>query len=371
MSKNGDIVTQAVIDAENILNSVKTMTENNAKAILKKTVTEVVKESIETDSNFTEGESIVDNNETASVDEADFTALDSNELEKQFAELGDETELEIVDDTPLELELSSDMSTDVDMGITESNTETIYEIEIEDGQTTNEAIQNLAERNLKVNDTVSTNSEVVYEIELDESVNSIQTVAGKNPYSIKGGKGKSNLAKTYPYSIKDSKGGRKKGRVGNSPFSQKAPNTKNLREGIKAKVKQLVSENTDLRLEVDSLLKERKSQQSKWLQFKQDVSELGLYTTKLSHITKIITENTLTLAEKENIVNVIESGRTIKEVEGLSQKLQKGLVNTNSQIAKTISENISGTKPTLISEDVKSKGSMNPQQNRMKTLMGI
>lgn len=145
---------------------------------------------------------------------------------------------------------------------------------------------------------------------------------------------------------------------------------KNDKDRLGIKGKRIYAAGT-LQEQVESLKKQNAEYKKALLLFKDKINEVAVFNANLAHAVRIITEQTTTKEEKQNILKRFDSVSTITESKKLYGQICDELAS-KKPVVETVADKIASTPKTSSSTEVlsESKAYENPQFKRMKELMG-
>jgi hypothetical protein len=429
MSANKSIIEEALLEAKQIEEAVKT----NTKEILAKTmmpeIEEMVKESL-TEEDLTEtGEEQVTEKEESVTEDAPINEDEEEEFEAEEIEDGDdedevaivaidaeedESEEEEDEVASAEIEMGDEMGIPSIMDLTSSSDEEVikvfkelsdddevevvgdvvkikatepseYRVEVPSADmgesTAMEEETTLEEENID-------EDEAIYEIELTEDeLNEIDSIVNEDEVVEEGGAKKGDQSKTRS-DYKNYKGTDKgyKGKTGSSHGDQGEPDDYMEEEeemeeasrthGMGSKkgrgLRKAISNNRNLEFNesVEAELTELKAKNGEYKEalkiFRNKLNEIAVFNSNLAYATKLFMEHSTTKKEKMDILKRFDNVSTIKESKSLYRSIE-GEMTTKSPITESIEKTIKSPKAgSVIKEDT---AYVDPQVARMKNLM--
>lgn len=429
MSANKSIIEEALLEAKQIEEAVKT----NTKEILAKTmmpeIEEMVKESLtETEEGLEEVvEEQVTENEESVTEDAPINEDEDEESEEVEIEAGDdEEEVAVVaidaeedsdeeeEEASAEIEMGGEMEMPSIMDLTSSTDEEVikvfkelsdddevevvgdvvkikasepseYRVEVPsadmDESTAMEEETTLEEENID-------EDEAIYEIELtEEELNEIESIVNEDEVVEEGGAKKGDQSKTRS-DYKNYKGTDKgyHGKDGESHGDQGEPDDymdeeEEMEEasrthGFGSKkgrgLRKAISNNRDLEFNesVEAEVAELKAKNEEYKEalkvFRNKLNEIAVFNSNLAYATKLFMEHSTTKAEKMDILKRFDNVSTIKESKSLYKSIE-GEMTTKSPVTESIEKTIKAPKAgAVIKEDT---AYVDPQVARMKLLM--
>ena len=429
MSANKSIIEEALLEAKQIEEAVKT----NTKEILAKTmmpeIEEMVKESLtETEEGLEEVvEEQVTENEESVTEDAPINEDEDEESEEVEIEAGDdEEEVAVVaidaeedsdeeeEEASAEIEMGGEMEMPSIMDLTSSTDEEVikvfkelsdddevevvgdvvkikasepseYRVEVPsadmDESTAMVEDPSLDEENID-------EDEAIYEIELtEEELNEIESIVNEDEVVEEGGAKKGDQSKTRS-DYKNYKGTDKgyHGKDGESHGYQGEPDDymdeeEELEEasrthGFGSKkgrgLRKAISNNRDLEFNesVEAEVAELKAKNEEYKEalkvFRNKLNEIAVFNSNLAYATKLFMEHSTTKAEKMDILKRFDNVSTIKESKSLYKSIE-GEMTTKSPVTESIEKTIKAPKAgAVIKEDT---AYVDPQVARMKLLM--
>ena len=429
MSANKSIIEEALLEAKQIEEAVKT----NTKEILAKTmmpeIEEMVKESLtETEEGLEEVvEEQVTENEESVTEDAPINEDEDEESEEVEIEAGDdEEEVAVVaidaeedsdeeeEEASAEIEMGGEMEMPSIMDLTSSTDEEVikvfkelsdddevevvgdvvkikasepseYRVEVPsadmDESTAMEEETTLEEENID-------EDEAIYEIELtEEELNEIESIVNEDEVVEEGGAKKGDQSKTRS-DYKNYKGTDKgyHGKDGESQGEQGEPDDymdeeEEMEEasrthGFGSKkgrgLRKAISNNRDLEFNesVEAEVAELKAKNEEYKEalkvFRNKLNEIAVFNSNLAYATKLFMEHSTTKAEKMDILKRFDNVSTIKESKSLYKSIE-GEMTTKSPVTESIEKTIKAPKAgAVIKEDT---AYVDPQVARMKLLM--
>ena len=422
MSANKSIIEEALLEAKQIEEAVKT----NTKEILAKTmmpeIEEMVKESLTEDDLTETGEEQVTENEESVTEDAPISE-DEEESEEVEIEGGDDDEVAIVaidadedeseeeEVASAEIEMGDEMDIPSIMDLTSSSDEEVIKVfkELSDddevevvGDVVKIKATEPSEYRIEVpsagvdESTIEEEDEdeAIYEIELSEDeLNEIDSIVNEDEVveeeavTEEGGAKKGDQSKTRS-DYKNYKGTDKgyKGKDGESHGDQGEPDDYMEEEdeieeasrthGMGSKkgrgLRKAISNNRNLEFNesVNAEVAELKSKNNEYKEalkvFRNKLNEIAVFNSNLAYATKLFMGHSTTKTEKMEILKRFDNVSTIKESKSLYRSIE-GEMGTKAPVTESIEKTIKAPKAgALIKEDT---AYVDPQVARMKFLM--
>jgi len=415
MSANKSIIEEALLEAKQIEEAVKT----NTKEILAKTmmpeIEEMVKESLtEDDLTETGEEQVTEDEESVTVD----AQIDDEESEYEGDDEDDEEEVAIIavsdedddeegEEASAEIEMGGEVEIPSIVDLTSSSDEEVIKVfkELSDDdevevvgdvvkiKATEPSEYRIEVPSADVDESTIEEDEAIYEIELSEDeLNEIESaIDEEDVIEEKDGDEAGDQSKTKGKDYKKYKGTDKgyKGKTGSSHGDQGEPDdykkkkvkeeheleeTSRLKAGPNSSFSRMAGQGiwgkNKVNEAVQAELTELKSKNNEYKEalkvFRNKLNEIAVFNSNLAYATKLFMEHSTTKTEKMDILKRFDNVSTLKESKSLYRSIE-GEMGTKAPVTESIEKTIKAPKAgALIKEDT---AYVDPQVARMKFLM--
>lgn len=227
--------------------------------------------------------------------------------------------------------------------VNESKNETIYEIVLEDDSQLDEAFTQAWKHKAPKYDGTSTAKRT-------------KKFGSTDPFSVKAPKWQGDSAKK-----RTSRARGNGNTINDMGKSDNIFNKKSKKESIsRAKVEQIIRENKALKNKVNSF-------GEKMPQFEGQLQDMALYNANLTYALKLISENSTTALEKQDIITRFENVDNTNDAKKLYQTISSELKQHAPTLGGALKESVQGKSSIVINES--QAGVQNVELSRMKKLM--